>query len=232
MRHGENTSTTEDERMKRLEGWYILPVVGMLLTLVACQAPKDYYLEFAKMERLGQELRQSSRVPSRHAEVQDPLLMAFEPGGQTSRLLRLEIRTPGEGGRSEAAALFRERVPVEVNLQALEETLKQKGITVTGVRTVDGRLDNGDNVVRVSFVPQAFSDEAIYTAYLLILAVVRGADTGRGSVDRVIGIVEDESANTQMVLEGQLQDYIRYVEQGTISYQEWQNRLKIRRFSE
>lgn len=216
--------------MKPAMGFGIGLLVVVLLGAFGCQAPTDYYLEFAKMERLGEKLR-----AQRPSEPQQPVLpevtLAFEPGETPSRLLRLDVKRPQTEILPETSqTLFRARVPIAINVEALRRTLEQRGIAVTGVRNVDGRLKGEANVIRISFVPQAFSDEMIYETYLILLAVVRGTDTREGTVDRVIGIAEDASANPRMILEGRMEDYIDYVERRVLSQQEWLHRVSVRRF--
>ncbi len=209
---------------------FIFPLV-FLLTVLSCYAPKDYYLELAKMEHLGAKLRQESGGIPSEQRMEDPVVLAFEPGQTKSELIQFDVRsTTDEDNSSIPTRIFRDPVPIAVNQEALKRTLNQKGIVVTEIRAVDDRLKGQSNILRIAFVPQAFSDEAVYEAYLLISAVVRGADTGEGTVDKVIGIVEDQSANTRMILEGQIQDYINYIEGQKISQQEWLKRLKIKRF--
>lgn len=210
---------------------YLLTVLTSvcLVGLLGCHAPKDYYLEFAKMERLGEELRAEAPAEGPHRSEDAHLALAFEPGESPSDLLEFGMRA-AEASTITPARIFRAQIPVAVDEDALKQTLEQRGITVTGVRNVDGRLREQYNVVRISFVPAAYSDEALYEAYLLLLAVVRGADTRDGTVDQVIGIAEDESANTRMILEGRIEDYIAYVEKRLLSQQEWLDHVNIRRF--
>ena len=207
------------------------PFLGLACSI---QAPEDYYFQFALMEEWGKYNRQNTGrtvhdVVS-HPENADPLVIAFEVGNPPAELLGFvpyDIPEPRSASQPTDAVL--PKVPVFLQQEALRQIFQEKNIQAISWRLKNGRLEGKQNLVQVNFIPSAFSERAIQEEFLMICAVVYGAQTQENTIDVVRGIAEAENGTPQMSLEAQIANYTAYL-LGEIDGQQWEGRLQVDRF--
>jgi hypothetical protein len=204
-----------------------ITLVLMPLVLMACGAhpPKDYYREFALMERLGEEIRRErgreigSKGPT--DELIEPLTLPFEASRTPIISLILRIPQTKEVGK------------VAFDPDLLKRFLIEKQeIEVSRVEAVNGRAKGGKNVIRVSFIPRSLTDDELLSEYLIICAAVKGFDGENNSVDVVVGLIEDENTLLPYIaLQSNMEDY-QELEGGKIEYREWASRVEVKSLRE
>jgi len=210
--------------------------VSMCFLFLACgfRTPKDYYFEFTLMEewgehnrrRTGRELNQVISLP----EETGPLVISFEVGNAPAQLVGFrpyEIREPQPADEVPPRILL--KVPVSLEQDALRTVFQEQDIHAAYWRLQDGRLEGKQNVVQVHFIPRAFSDWAIKKEFLMICAIVYGAQLEKNTIDVVRGIAENEDGTPQMMLETQVTNYRAYL-QDRINVQQWGSQLRLKRF--
>lgn len=179
------------------------------------------------MERLGEEIRSET---GRRPEPLMPPPVVSSP---------LEAPFPAEATLTVSLASSipqtikpQEVDKIEINPEALKKFLREEqGVEAVRVEAINGRLKGGKNVVKVSFIPKSGSDEAILKEYLIICAAVKGFDR-EGSVDQVIGLIEDETTRLPyMAFQSDLEGYRRF-ERGEISFEEWKEEVEVKTLQE
>jgi len=220
------------------------------------KAPEDYYLRLLAMEKAGEQER--SETGRKIGEIVtpeeslEPMVIALQPqekalsssGKRLNSDLIEMIYTKTDGAKTEVAkgssgySVIRGTeskpilsvVPIGINKEMLEKSLKDKNIKVIGIITKDGRLDGEKNLVQVHFVSETMSDDALYEKFLYICAIIYGHDMGKNTVDTVMGfvIVEDFP---YMVLEGKMEDYVDFADK-KILYRDWISRLTIKKLEQ
>ena len=118
------------------------------------------------------------------------------------------------------------KVIISIQEKALETVFRQEKIHMVHYRAKNGRLTGKSNVVQINFVPASFSDRSIYAEFLMITAIVHGAQLEKDTVDVVKCVVEDDNGSPVMSLEGNILTYLKYKE-ALIEKQEWENQLQI-----
>jgi hypothetical protein len=213
-----------------------LLLLSFPLLFLACtiHAPEDYYFQFALMEEWGKHNRQETgrmlHQVSRHPENTDPLVIAFEVGEPPAELLGFvsyDIPVPPATGQSPTNAL--PKVPISLQQEALRQLFNERQIRVIHWRLKNGRLEGKPNIVLLNFIPRAFSDRAIKEEFLMICAIVHGAQTQGDTIDVIRGIAEEENGTPQMSLEAQITNYRAYL-RGQIDGQQWEEQLRLQRF--
>ena len=212
-------------------------ILGCSLLEFACaiQAPEDYYFQFAKMEGWGKYNRQETGRATHelitHPEDAEPLIIAFEVGKPPAELLGfVPYETPQPQPASQPLAdTVRPKVTISLQRKVLRQMFEEQEIQAVHWRLNDGRLEGKQNIVQIHFVPRASSDQAIRKEFLMICAIVNGAQTQESTIDVIKGIVEGEDGTPQMILETQTASYEAYLS-GQIDKAEWENRVQQKRF--
>ena len=221
-------------RFPILKSFVIL--IGLSFLFLACgsRAPKDYYFEFTLMEEWGKHNRQrTGRDPRQtisHPEKTEPLAIAFEVGKAPAQLIGFkpyEIPEPQHTERPLQPIL--PRVPISWQQDALRQVFQEQKIQVTHWRSKDGRLEGKQNVVQIHFVPRALSNRAIKQEFLMVCAIVHGAQLEPDTIDVVRAIAEDEDGTPKMRLETQVTHYKAYLDE-RVSLQEWESQLRLDKF--
>ena len=214
--------------------------ISLSFLFLACgfRAPTDYYFEFTLMEEWGEHnRRRTGREPHQvisHPEKTEPLVIAFEVGEAPSELLGFEPYEipepqpqPQPADRPPPRMVL--KVPISLQQDALRMVFQEQGIHATHWRLKDGRLEGKQNIVQVHFIPRAFSDRAIKEEFLMVCAIVHGAQLEKDTIDVVRGIAENEDGTPQMTLETQVTNYRAYLQERT-NLQQWESQLRLRRF--
>ena len=231
IRLGKNTST-----LTRSVPTFVFLVLGISILsflLLSCSytPPKNYYIEFALMEEWGEHNRQQSNRQLGdvvvHPEESEPLTIAFEVGYAPRGLIEFipvaeEFRVIPEV----VPPIEKTKVIISIQERALETVFRQEKIHMVHYRAKNGRLTGKSNVVQINFVPASFSDRSIYAEFLMITAIVHGAQLEKDTVDVVKCVVEDDNGSPVMSLEGNILTYLKYKE-ALIEKQEWENQLQI-----
>ena len=213
-----------------------LLILSFSFLWLACgiQAPEDYYFQFARMESWGEYNRQATGRATHesitHPENAEPLVVAFEVGKPPAELLGFvpyEIPEP-EPASQLIRYIVRLKVPILLQQEALGQMFQKQSIQAKHWRLNDGRLAGKQNSVQVHFVPRALSDQAIKREFLMICAIVHGAQIAENTIDVIRGIVEDEDGTPQMVLETQITYYEAYL-RGKIDRAEWETQVQLKR---
>ncbi len=214
----------------------IILLIGASFLVVGCgsRAPKDYYFEFTLMEELGEHnRRRTGRDPRQtisHPEKSEPLAVAFEAGKAPTQLIGFKpykISEPRHADQPPQREL--PRVPISWQQEALRQVFQEQKIRVTHWRSKDGRLEGKQNAVQVHFVPRALSDRAIKQEFLMICAIVHGAQLEPDTIDVVRAIAEDEDGNPKIRLETQVTNYKAYLEE-RMNLAEWESQLRLDKF--
>ncbi len=211
-------------------------LIGLSFLFLACgsRAPKDYYFEFTLMEEWGEHnRRRTDRDPSQtisHPEKSEPLAIAFEVGQAPTNLIGFEpYKTPEPQPPDRPHQTILSKTPISWQQDALPQVFQEQKIQVTHWRSKDGRLDGKQNVVQVHFVPRAFSDRAIRQEFLMICAIVHGAQLEPDTIDVVRAIAEDEDGTPKLRLETQVTNYKAYLDKH-INLSEWESLLRLDKF--
>jgi hypothetical protein len=214
-------------------------ILSFPLVSFACaiQAPEDYYFQFSLMEEWGKyNRRETGRAPSTsitHPENAEPLIVAFEVGEPASGWLGFvpykmtDVELVGEGEPS--IDVLKPKVPISLQQEALRQMFQEQEIQAVHWRLNDGRLKGEHNIVQIHFIPSALSDQAIKKEFLMICAIVHGAQTQGNTVDVIKGIIEREDGTPRMIVETQITDYVAYLRE-QIDKAEWETQVKLRRF--
>ena len=118
------------------------------------------------------------------------------------------------------------KVIISIQEKALETVFRQEKIHIVHYRAKNGRLKGKSNVVQINFVPASFSVRSISAEFLMITALVHGAQLEKDTVDVVKCVVEDDTGSPVMSLEGDVLVYLKYKE-ALIGKREWENQLQI-----
>lgn len=212
-------------------------ILSFPLIALACgiQAPEDYYFQFSLMEEWGKyNRRETGRAPNAsitHPENTEPLVIAFEVGKPASGLLGfVPYKTAEEQLTSKPSTdTIKPRVPISLQQEVLRQMFQAQKIHAVHWRLKDGRLKGEQNVMQIHFIPHALSDQAIKKEFLMICAIVHGAQTQEDTVDVIKGIVEGEDGTPQMIVETQITDYVDYL-RGQIDKAEWEIQVKLKKF--
>jgi len=232
-RRGRSTYISSKLNFKRC---FALLSFSFLCSACANQAPEDYYFKFALMKEWGQYNRQQTgraldEVIS-HPEDTEPLILAFEVGDSPATLLGfVPLENPEPESTRETLTAGLPKVRISLQRDVVDGLFKEREIQVSYWQLKDGRLEGEQNVVLAHFIPRAFSDRAIKTEFLMIFAIMHGAQVQeeKNTIDILRGIAQGEDGTPIMTLEAQTSNYKAYL-QGQINIQEWENQLKIRRF--
>ena len=211
-------------------------IVGLSFLFLGCgsRAPKDYYFEFTLMEewgehnrrRTGRDLLQSVS----HPERSEPLAIAFETEKAPAQPIAFKpykISEPQPTDQPLQRTLS--RVPISWQQDALRQVFQEQNIQVTHLRSRNGRLEGKQNAVQVHFIPRAFSDRAIIQEFLMVCAIVHGAQLEPDTIDVVRAIAEDEDGTPTIRLETQVENYKSYLDE-RISLGEWESQLRFDKF--
>ncbi|MCZ6680465.1 MAG: hypothetical protein O7E52_24810, partial [Candidatus Poribacteria bacterium] len=152
------------------------------------QAPEDYYFQFALMEEWGKYNRQQTgRMPHEvipSPENTQPLVVAFEVGKPPAELLGfVSYNIPGAQATEEPTDVALPSVPISLQQEVLQQLFDEKQIRVVHWRLKHARLEGKQNRVLLNFIPRAFSERAIKEEFLMICAIVHGAQTQAGTID-------------------------------------------------
>ena len=221
-------------RFPVLKSLIVLFSVSLLILSCGPRAPKDYYFEFTLMEEWGEHnRRRTGRNPRQtvsHPEKSQPLAVAFEMGKAPSQLIGFKpYKIPDPQSTDQSSQRTLPRVPVSWQQDALRQTFLEQNIRVTHWRSKDGRLEGEKNVVQVHFIPRALSNRAIKQEFLMICAIVHGAQLEPDTIDVVRAIAEDEDGAPTMRMETQVENYKAYLE-GRINVGEWESQLRVDKF--
>lgn len=203
---------------------------------LACmlQSPEDYYFQFVLMEEWGKYNRQKTgrmlHEVIRPPEQTEPVMIAFEVSKSPAELLGfVPFDIPDSQAIDQSTNPELPKVPILLQQEILRQLFEKKHIRVIHWRLQNGRLEGGQNIVLLNFIPRALSDRAIKEEFLLTLAIVHGAQTQAHTIDIVRGIAEEENGTPQMSLEAQVANYTAYLN-GQINGQQWDERLQVKRF--
>lgn len=186
------------------------------------------------MEEWGEHNRQrTGRDPRQtisHPEKSEPLAIAFEVGKAQAQLIGFKpYKTPDPQPTVQSPQRTLPRVPISWQQDALRQVFQAEKIQVIHLRSKDGRLEDKQNVVQVHFIPRKLSDRAIKQEFLMICAIVHGAQLEPDTIDVVRAIAEDEDGTPKMSLETQVAIYKAYLEQ-RINLGEWKSQLRLNKF--
>lgn len=186
------------------------------------------------MEEWGEHNRQrTGRNPRQtisHPEKSEPLSVAFEVGKAPTQLIGFKpykITEPQSANQPPQRKL--PKVSISWQQDALRHVFQEQKIRVTHWRSKDGRLEGKQNVVQIHFVPRALSDRAIKQEFLMICAIVHGAQLEPDTIDVVRAIAEDEDGSPKMRLETLAANYKAYLEE-RINLAKWEGRLRLDKF--
>ena len=217
-----------------LTSCFLFIILCLLSLACGSRAPKDYYFEIALMEEWGKYNRkQTGRRPHQailHPEQDEPLAIAFEIGNAPAGLLGfepLELSTPQSMNAPRQMML--PRVPISLQQDALRRIFREQNIQTTHWRLKDGRLEDKQNVVQIHFMPRALSDKAVKKEFLMVCAIVHGAQLETNTIDVVRGIAEGEDGTPHITLETDILHYHAYL-QGHIDLSGWEHHLRLRKF--
>jgi len=208
----------------------------LLLSFFFCsclQAPKDYYYQFALIERWGAKKREETQRKVTdmvvHPEQTKPLTVAFFPR-ETDLGFKgiVSITKPDPSKIKKPETLAKSKATVAITQDILNLTLNRAGVDVVAIRIINGRMEDKENLVRVNFVPKALSYDSIYKQFLKLCAVIEAIQTQKGTVDKVNAIVEKDNI-PYMMLESSIENYKAYMNE-EISLEEWINHLEIKKF--
>jgi hypothetical protein len=213
---------------------FLLLSFPFLLLACTLQTPEDYYFQFALMEEWGKyNRRETGRMPYeviRHPENTKPLVIAFEVGKPPAELLGfVPYDIPDAQAIDQPTDVAAPKAPISLQQEALRQLFVEKQIRVIHWRLKNGRLEGKQNIVLLNFIPRAFSDRAIKEEFLMICAIVHGAQMQENTIDVIRGIAEEEDGTPQMSLEAQVANYRAYLH-GQIDGQQWEERLRLKRF--
>lgn len=208
------------------------PLLGLAC---AIQAPEDYYFQFSLMEEWGKHnRRETGRAPNEsviHPENAEPLVVAFEVGNPASGWLGFVPYNMAEDQPTSKPATdtIKPKVPISLQQEVLRQMFQAQEIHTVHWRLNDGRLDGGDNIFQIHFIPQTLSDKAIKKEFLMICAIVHGTQTQEDTVDVIKGIVEGEDGTPKMIVEIQVTDYVDYL-RGQMDNAEWETQVTLKKF--
>jgi len=227
-------TSTEMAKSPALNSCLLFISLSFLSLACSSRAPKDYYFEFTLMEEWGEHnRRRTGREPHQvvsHPEKTEPLAIAFEVGNAPAQLLGFEpYEIPEPQPADQPPPLILSKVPISLQQDVLRRVFQEQEIHATHWRLKDGRLDGKQNVVQVHFIPRALSDRAIKEEFLMVCAIVHGAQLEKDTIDVVRGIAESEDGTPQMTLETQITDYRAYIQE-RINLQQWESQLRLKRF--
>ena len=196
--------------------------------------PKDYYFEFTLMEEWGEHnRRRTGRDPLQtvsHPEKSEPLAIAFETGKAPAQLIAFKpYKIPEPQPTDQSLQRTLSRVPISWQQDALRQVFQEQNIQITHLRSKNGRLEGKQNVVQVHFIPRAFSDRAVKQEFLMVCAIVHGAQLETDTIDVVRAIAEDEDGTPTIRLETQVENYKSYLGE-RISLGEWESQLQFDKF--
>ncbi|MDE0300926.1 MAG: hypothetical protein OXN17_20020 [Candidatus Poribacteria bacterium] len=176
--------------------------------------------------RTGRDLHQTVS----HPEKSEPLAVAFEAGKAPAQLIGFKpLQIPETPPTDQSTQRTLPRVPISWQQDALRQVFQEQKFEVTHLRSKNGRLEGKQNVVQVHFIPRAFSDRAIKQEFLMICAIVHGAQLDPDTIDVVRAIAEDEDGTPKYRLETQVVNYKSYLEK-QINLGEWESHLRFDRF--
>ena len=87
---------------------------------------------------------------------------------------------------------------------------------------MNGRLNDGRNSVRVSFLCE--SVDMIDDKFVAICAVIYHLNCGTNTIDVIVGIAEDEQANLLAIVQSDMRDVAAWMT-NEISRAEWFSRI-------
>ena len=186
------------------------------------------------MEEWGEHNRRRTGRDPRHTishpEKSERLAVAFEVGKAPTQLIGFKpYKIPEPQFAAQRPRRELPRVPISWQQDALRQVFQEQKIRVMHWRSNDGRLESKQNVVQVHFVPRALSDRAIKQEFLMVCAIVHGAQLEPDTIDVVRAIAEDEDGAPKMRLETQVTNYKAYLEE-RINLAEWESRLRLDKF--
>ena len=220
----------------------IVFLLGLMLSLgCSLKAPEDYYLLFRGMEAWGQKNRTVTKRTLGNIieppEKQQPLVVAFEVGQEPASFFGFsEIEWVEEPEIASIVKPDKTGLPVElpkvviaIQDKAFHQVCQEENINLIHWRPRNGRLENGSNIVQINFIPQGFSDIAIYHDFLLITAIAYGSQIEKNTIDAIRAVAEDDSGSPVMLLEGSIESYLQYFS-GKMDLQDWQRQLQIKKY--
>ena len=228
--------STEGGKPEKKSNMHKTQICIILLSFFFCsclQAPRDYYYQFALIERWGAKRREKTQRKVTdvvvHPEQTKPLIVAFFPEEKDTGFKGIvPITKPDPSQIEKPETLAKSKVPVAITQDILTLTLNQAGIDVVAIRIVNGRLEDKENLVRVNFVPKALSYDSIYKQFLKLCAVIEVIQAKKGTVDKVNAIIEKDDM-PYMMLESSIENYKAYMNE-KISLEEWISHLEITKF--
>lgn len=232
---GKNTCTsTEMAKFPIFKS--LISLIGISFLFLGCgwRAPKDYYFEFTLMEEWGKHNRERTGRDLHqtvfHPEKSEPLAIAFEIGKAPAQLIGFKPYTiPEPQPTDQSPQRILPRVPISWQQDALRQVFQEQNIEVTHLRSKNGRLEGKQNVVQVHFIPRALSNRAIKQEFLMVCAIVHGAQLEPDTIDVVRAIAEDEDGTPRIRLETQVANYKSYLEE-RINLGEWESQLRFDKF--
>ena len=177
-------------------------------------------------QRTGRDPRQTVS----HPEKSELLAIAFEIGKAPTQLIGFKpYKIPKPQLTDQPPQRMLPRVPISWQQDAIRQVFQKQKIQVTYWRSKNGRLEGKQNVVQVHFIPRALSARAIKQEFLMICAIVHGAQLEPDTIDVVRAIAEDEDGTPKMRLETQVENYKAYLEE-RINLGEWESQLRFDKF--
>lgn len=216
-------------------------ILAILAILASCglKAPYDYYYKLALIEKTAESIR--SDTGRKVGEKFEPLLngqaqpdFAINFNGENVEEYETELNQAQNQNQNQNQDTFpkEQMLPITgVNLKAdqLSSLLKQLGVNVVKVETIDGRLVGGKNSVRVSFVSKNEADEEkLLVEFSTICGAVYGFDKGQ-TVDAVTAFAEKrETLLPYMIIQTDFSDFMALSE-GKIPQKEWISRITMKK---
>jgi hypothetical protein len=217
-----------------------------MLSLASCslKAPYDYYYKLALIERTAESIRSDTGrkvgekfEPPLNEQAQQDLAIKFN-GEDEAEMTQVQTQdtfpkeqTQGQD-KTTWLKLKEQMLPITgVNLKEgqLSSLLKQLGVNVVKVETIDGRLVGGKNSVRVSFVSKnEANEEKLLVEFSTICGAVYGFDKGQ-TVDAVTAFAEKrETLLPYIIIQTDFSDFVALSE-GKISQKEWISKLTLKK---
>lgn len=193
----------------------------LFLSSCAIKEPYNYYYKLAIIEKTGESIRADTgrklgeKLNPILTQNQQNFIISFDENEQIYTTTLKEEITPIIG--------------VRLKEDQLSSLLRQLGVNVIKVETIDGRLVGGKNSLRVSFVPKNEADEGkLLLEFSTICGAVYGFDKEQ-TVDVITAFAESrENLLPYMIIQASLKDIIALSE-GKLSQNEWISKITIKR---
>ncbi len=222
---------------------------SLLLFFCGCSIvtpPVDYYQQVLEMEEYGEQSRRDTGrcpdeivEPAKNSEpviTTKPPVQQLTPDVSQQEPEEIVIAEPEEEIQEEpemppqreviqespSLELFPE--PIAIASDVIKSALRTAdlGINTRTVEAVNGRLNDGRNSVRVSFLSE--SVDMIDDKFVAICAVIYHLNCGTNTIDVIVGIAEDEQSNLLAIVQSDMRDVAAWMT-NEISRAEWFSRI-------